>query len=372
MTTNVTTLTPAGNIARAHAPGKLILSGEHAVIYGAPALAVAVRRYAEVWFRPVRISAGLSTVFRDISQGEFYPLKLLSGFKRSLDRRFEQFLKGRLPVHKILQRPDDLAVYTLVSLMQHSPVPGVGAIGARPAPGQLGSTSALPVGAGMGSSSATIAATFVLFENLLELPQTERERFERVRACDRLQHGKVGAIDAAAVVYGGLVRAQGDAVAHPAIEPHHGLLTGCGWYWVLHGLPDATTGECVSTVRAAHGNDAGLWQGFSDCTTALQAALVCGADVSDILRENHALLVKIGVVPDATQAFIARVKAAGGAAKICGAGSVRGERGGMVLVHQPDADAMAALMADSPGLRWAPLQVARCGAAWGPAPRPAP
>ncbi|MEM7441286.1 MAG: GHMP kinase [Pseudomonadota bacterium] len=368
MNTNATTLTPTDDIARAHAPGKLILSGEHSVVYGAPALAVAVRQFTEVWFKPIRLSDGLSTVFKDISQGEFYPLKLLSGFKQSLDRRFEQFVNGELPVQKILQRPDDLAVYTLVSLMQHSPVPGVGAVGALPAPGQLGSNSSLPIGAGMGSSSATIAATFVLFENLLDLPQTERERFERVRACDRLQHGKVGSVDAATVVHGGLVRAQGENIENPSIDPSHGLLTGDGWYWVLHGLPDTTTGECVSAVREAHGDDAALWQSFADCTAAFQAALASGADPSDIIRENHKLLTRIGVVPTTTQDFICQVEAAGGVAKICGAGSVSGESGGMVLVYQPDADAMTALMADTPGLRWAPLQVSDQGAAWGPAP----
>lgn len=368
MNISATTLTQTTDVARAHAPGKLILSGEHSVVYGAPALAVAVRQFTEVWFKPIRLSDGLSTVFKDISQREFYPLKLLSGFKQSLDRRFDQFVKGELPVQKILQRPDDLAVYTLVSLMQHSPIPGVAAMGKLPAPGQLGSNSSLPIGAGMGSSSATIAATFVLFENLLELPQTERERFERVRACDRLQHGKVGSIDAATVVHGGLVRAHGENIEHPAIDPTHGLLTGEGWYWVLHGLPESSTGECVSAVREGHGHDTSLWDGFADCTKALQSALENGADVSDIIRENHKLLVRIGVVPQSAQDFVSAVEASGGAAKICGAGSVAGDKGGMVLVHMPEPDAIHKLMADKTGLRWAPLRVAENGASWGPAP----
>lgn len=338
------------------------MSGEHAVVYGAPALAVAVERYTQVWFTPVHRATGLRTAFENLSQGQLYPLDLLKGFKNSLDKRFDQFMRGELPVQKILQRPDDLAVYTMATLLQHLPMPGATATRHLPVPGKLSGKSDLPLGAGMGSSAAVIAATIVLYEHLLGHTQTLQERFERVRFCERLQHGKGSAIDAATVVYGGLNRVQGDDLQQLTLPDGHGLQTGDGWYWALHGTPASSTGECVSAVRARHGNDTALWQAFQDCTEALQKTLENDLDPRATLHENHNLLCKIGVVPAPAQRFIEAAQATGGAAKICGAGAVRGDQAGVILVHQPDPDAMQALMAQYPDRRWDRLRIAPQGA----------
>lgn len=366
--------------AGAHAPGKLILSGEHSVLYGAPALAMAIARYTEVWFTPLGIGEGIRTTFANLSGGATYSLKLLSGFKSRLDRRFEQFLNGDLKVHKVLTHPDDLAVYALASLLHDKPpgtaaMPGIGAMHHLPRPGELGSRTELPIGAGMGSSAAIVAATTVLFETLLDRPKTPEQRFDRVRFCERLKHGKAGPIDAASVVRGGLVRVGGNgpgSISSFDLPEDHDLVAGRGWYWVLHGRPVSGTGECVSAVAAAHGRDAALWDAFAACTRALEAALLSGGSPDAAITENQRLLERIGVVPAATQALVAQIEAAGGAAKICGAGSVRGDHGGAVLVRIDDAQAMASVMARHPDLDWAPLRMSRTGAAPGPAPRAQP
>lgn len=364
----------AGAETRAHAPGKLILSGEHAVLYGAPALAMAVALYTEVSFTPQSPGEGLKTAFSKVSGGVDYPLRLLSQFKTTLDARFDQFARGELDVKDILTRPDDLAVYTLASMLKEAPageateLPGLGALNRLPAPGKLSSRSDLPIGAGMGSSAAVVAATTVLFETLLGRPKGLKARAERVRFCERLQHGHAGPIDAATVVRGGLVCARNGEIDRLDLAPDHALLDGQGWYWVLHGLPESDTGECVAAVRAGHGTDTALWDAFASCTEALLAALSDGADPDPAITENARLLERIGVVPAAAQALTRHFEAAGGVAKTCGAGSIRGEGGGMMLVHMRDADAMDRAMAAYPNLAWAPLRMAEHGAAVGAAP----
>lgn len=363
--------------AGAHAPGKLILSGEHSVLYGAPALAMAIDLYTEVWFKPLSLGGGLRTAFANLSEGATYPVKLLSQFKSKLDNRFEQFARGELHVQDVLSKPDDLAVYTLAAILNEKAgdsdvMLGIGAVHHFPSPGELGSRSALPIGAGMGSSAAIVAAITVLFEKLLNRPKTLSERLDRVRFCERLKHGKAGPIDAASVVYGGVVQVTDlGQKARPtplALEEAHSLASGAGWYWVQHGRPSAGTGECVSLVAQNHASDRALWEAFGAVTSEFEGAISEDADPKQIIAENQKLLQRIGVVPDAAQEFVAEVEAVGGAAKICGAGSIRGDAGGAVLVYLNDPDAMSALMARHPSLTWGSLRMALSGADHGPPP----
>ena len=54
------------------------------------------------------------------------------------------------------------------------------------------------------------------------------------------------------------------------------------------------------------------------------------------VQDNHWLLAEIGVVPKKVGQFIKDVMTAGGVGKVCGAGSIRGDAGGMVMVYGID------------------------------------
>ena len=60
-------------------------------------------------------------------------------------------------------------------------------------------------------------------------------------------------------------------------------------------------------------------------------------ELRESIRENHRLLVEIGVVPEQVSAFVREIEQAGGAAKICGAGSVVGDAAGVLLVLADEA-----------------------------------
>lgn len=340
----------------ARAPGKLILSGEHSVVYGAPALVMAIAKYTTVRFTPLHQTRVLKTVFRGLPQRGAYPLSRLHALKNKLDERFEQFLRGERAVQNILHRPDDLLVYTLATLMRQIPLPGR-SNGGLPVPGKLESDSELPLGAGMGSSASAIAATLVLYEHLTRHPLSLEERFERIRFCERLQHGKGSALDAAAVTYGGIQYLEN------GIPEAQTFTLDSHWHMLCHGIPAASTGETVSHVRARHGEDRALWQQFAATSDTLRDALCARRDPRTAICENHRLLSHIGVVPEAATRLIAQIEASGGAAKISGAGASRGDHAGMMLIYHQDPDALAATLAQhAPQLRAQPVRIAGHGA----------
>ncbi|BBB30612.1 mevalonate kinase [Neptunomonas japonica] len=341
---------------RACAPGKIILSGEHSVVYGAQAVAVAIQKHTTVSFKPLTESNTINTLFAGISSGVHYPLHALGSLKEKLDSRFESFAQGLLPIQNILTKPDDLLMYTLSSLVHHLPVPGRASTQSYlPLPGRLSSTTELPLGSGMGSSASAIAATLVLFERLLEKPLGIDQRFEMVRFCERLQHGRGSAIDAAAVTYGGM-----NHIHHGNVNRLDASL-GDGWYWIFTGKPQVSTGECVQYVRSRFEDDNQLWNDFSQVTSTLIKHLAEPPRVIDCVKENHRLLCQIGVVPDSAKALVERIEASGGAAKISGAGAHKGVAGGLVLAFLP-SQVVNTLMNDFPQYLWGNVEEDKLGA----------
>ncbi len=304
---------------QAIAPGKVILSGEHAVVYGAPALAVATRCHIHARFTPHSADAvSLSGSLLDSA----YSLSSLGPLKAQLDQRFDAFSADTLAIDAVLDSPDQLIAYVLASQQFCCS-------------GELRLHSELPTGAGMGSSAAAIAVTLVMADALMQQqggqPLSAEQRFTLIRYCERLQHGRGSAIDAAAVTFGGLVRVESDQVT--ALDC--GL--GEGWYRVNTGTPSISTGHCVQQVRSKFAQSA-IWADFHQVTDRLQAALGQPDLVHAAVRHNHRLLQRIGVVPTAVAGFIEAAERLGASAKISGAGAVAGDCGGQVLLYAPGLD----------------------------------
>lgn len=303
----------------ASAPGKLILSGEHAVVHGRPALVMAVDRQAQASLNTD--DSGQCTLSAPNLLGtDSLPLSALPALKRKLDHRHEQFLEGALPIRKVLTEDIELAFYAMALLLDYydkEPPPGLA----------VAMTSTLPLGSGMGSSAAVIAALLCGTSALLGIPLDRDTLFQWTWEVERLQHGHPSGVDPFIVVHGGLVRFQ-----HGEAEALRPPRTACSL--VLTSAPESSTGECVAAVSKAFPATAPIWERFGQTTDEMADALTRGMDkaLQQAIRTNHRLLCQIGVVPDTVQTFIRHVEEHGGAAKICGAGSIRGNGAGVVWV----------------------------------------
>jgi mevalonate kinase len=303
---------------KAVAPGKLILSGEHAVVYGKPAIAMAIDRSAVFELTP---QAGNEISF-DLPGGEgsgSHTLMALSDLKRRIDKKHNEFLRGEIGIRDVLAMPADLFrfafVHTLDGLHRHIDT-GI----------CLKLRSSIPVGCGMGSSAATVLSEIRALGHYLRVDFKPDWYYEYSLEAEKLQHGKPSGVDSYISLHGGCASFK-QGVANPMSLPRMKM------YMVQTGIPESTTGESVMAVEQNFQNSE-IWSEFEAVTNAFEEAIRANDEqrVHWLVRENNRLLAAIGVVPQRVQYFIADVEASGGSAKICGAGAVSGDKGGVVLV----------------------------------------
>ena len=302
----------------ARAPGKLILSGEHAVVHGAPAIAMAVNRYAETTISQNQSESVLFELMNIEHKGA-YTFEKLRELKHRLQDAHGKFLRGERGIRDVIKKPFELLHYTATNVID--------AVKPNTQEGITVKThSTIPIGCGMGSSAATIVSTNFAIAHFYGNPLESKKHFELSLAAENLQHGKSSGVDLHIATHGGCLRFEnGHTVARTA--PAFPL------YLINTGTPEATTGECVSAV-AVHFDNGTLVEQFTTVTNAMDTAIANNdfTVFKQAVRDNHRLLCQIGVVPEKVQHLIKAIESAGGAAKICGGGSVRGDHAGIVLV----------------------------------------
>jgi mevalonate kinase len=308
---------------KARTPAKLILSGEHAVVYGCPALAIAINRYTDVtirWKLPLSFSFDLMGIhFRQrLTQ------HALRRLKDKLKNKYEQYSLGHLSIKEVLQHPFELALFTFINVLDRLPqkVPmGI----------DIFTHSNIPVGCGLGSSAASVVSLIYALAHFLKLDLPLDDYIRLGIESENLQHGLSSGLDVHTVYHGGYLyyqkgQLQQQSISNQFIDQLHLQL-------VETGKPLSTTGECVAHA-VPYFNDSGIRNDFSTTTQALHDAMQKGHknEIQEHIRHNHQLLRTINVVPNKAHQFITEIEKQGGAAKVCGAGSIYGDAAGVLLV----------------------------------------
>lgn len=303
---------------KAIAPGKLILSGEHSVVYGRPALAMAIDRSAQ---STITASPGDLVSFNlvDLESSESFTLRALRDMRQRVLRNYDLFINGELGIRDVVYKPIELFEYMFINFLDGLHLKLNEGI-------NIQTSSDIPIGCGLGSSAATVLSSARAIGHYFRVDFRPDWYYRYSMEAEKLQHGYPSGVDSYISVHGGCALFNQEKTRSVPL-PRFNL------YLVHTGSPETTTGECVVSVREKHANDK-IWNEFESVTLGLEEALRTNniEEIQKLIRENNKLLNHIGVVPAKVQKFIASVEKMGGAAKVCGAGSVKGDNGGMVLV----------------------------------------
>jgi mevalonate kinase len=223
--------------------------------------------------------------------------------------------------------------------------------------------SRLPPGSGFGSSAAAAVAVVGGYLAWRDAAVSPADIAGVALEVERRQHGLPSGVDGATVLHGGVLWAERDAAGALLVRPLPGRSPLLGELAVFDtGTPAEGTGTVVAAVRSRLAADRGavtaLWDRIEAGARALRGLLeeTAGGDAAgpgglagarrrlcDLLHGGEAALEALGVVPDAVRRRVRRVEAAGGAAKISGAGSLAGPGAGSLLVGHPEPGRAAGL-----------------------------
>src|ERR1700733_5299821 len=97
----------------ASAPTKIIITGEHSVVYGQPAIVTAINRFAFAEIAPTRSSDICLTLF-DFKQKASSTLRALRVLRERLLESYHQCVRGELSIRQVLQKPTELFQFALI------------------------------------------------------------------------------------------------------------------------------------------------------------------------------------------------------------------------------------------------------------------
>jgi mevalonate kinase len=287
----------------ATAPAKIILFGEHAVVYGRPAIAVPV---LEVKARAVvRANPGAAPGSIQIHAPA---LGLIAEYED-------------LPHEHPLGAAVRLALEALN--IQHPP--GL----------TLRVTSTIPIAAGMGSGAALSVALMRAFSTFLGRPLPDEQVCELSYQVEKIYHGTPSGIDNTTITYGRPVFFQRD-------QPIQTLLVHRSFTIVIAdtGVPSPTA-VSVGDVRRAWEAETQRYEAFFDAIGSLteeaRHAIESGniTALGPLMDENQRLLVEIGVSSIELDKLVHTARAAGAlGAKLSGGG-----RGGNMIALADSATA---------------------------------
>ena len=304
------------------APGKVYLFGEHAVVYGEPAVPCAIALRAQVTV--TRREEGLRVHAGDLTLDGF-TVEYSGGTSHRPDVDVSQPLV------------DAAMGYVNEAITQAKDAASEAGIDAEDAGFDVTIESEIPLGAGLGSSAAVVLAAIDAATRELGVSLSPEELAERAYQVEHaVQDGQASRADTFCSAMGGAVRVEGDdcrTIESPPLPFVIGYDGGAG-----------DTGNLVAGVRElkdTYDFAADTVGAIGDVVRSGEDALASGdlERLGELMNFNHGLLSALGVSSRTLDAMVWAARDAGAiGAKLTGAGG-----GGCIVALDGTDESLTAL-----------------------------
>ena len=288
---------------KASAPAKVILFGEHFVVYGSPAILAAINKRISVDARTIihdenkiviRSDIGVAGEYRN--NGEFNALEGGSKAKAVLDPLYGSIRQVLLMRNKKKKKKN---------------------IGI-----EIGISSRVPPGIGLGSSAASCVATVAAVDSLFQKNPSRQKVCELAIESERLIHNRTSGADCYVSTFGGLMQYYGKSKSFKNIETKRSLSLVVASTGIKH-----STSDLVAGVKRFKDTNRILFESLSKqasdiCLQACTAIKSGKCDkIGELMNENQIILQQIGISHHKVRDIIDICSKAGAmGAKITGAG----------------------------------------------------
>jgi mevalonate kinase len=292
-------------------PAKIHLLGEHAVVYGKPALlsAINLRVYVSI--------ASSNTKYhhhKNHPQDENAHL-LQQAIESSIKKKFG--IK-KFPHYKVELKSD------------------------------------IPIGFGLGSSASISAAYTAALLSFLKIDWDKNIVYDIAYEGEKVFHGNPSGGDLAAVIFGGFLwfrkEIESLKVIHSIPQRIH---SNIGQFFLIDsGKPFESTKQMITKVKDFSQKNPPkvkrIFDNLEQLTKNLLIALVDGEkdNVINIIRSGEKNLENLGVVGKKTKAIIRSIESIGGACKIMGGGGYQ-QGSGMLLAYHANSKQLLQLLKQS-------------------------
>ncbi len=216
--------------------------------------------------------------------------------------------------------------------------------------------SDIPFNCGLGSSASCIVAILrgMLLANKKH-PLTDSEIITIAKEAECLVHGESSSIDILPIFYNKPVIFNANKNTPPKIiyDANIQQKNNYDLFLIFTGIPQINTKQNVEYVKKLN-KDKIFWNNLGCIATDIIDSIsikndriyinpISYTNFIQAVRENHKLLLDLDIVPKYVQDFIENIESTNGAAKICGSGSIHGDKAGYVFAFYDNEKTLRAL-----------------------------